>query len=117
MSYDIKVKAPDGSYKDFDLIAPQGTYVEGSIKSDSFNVTYNYNEVFQVMLGGTLSEILNEKVLRESVPMLQELYNKLQPVRNPYGDYWAPTLGNVKQCLNQLISIAKQYPEYTWEVI
>ena len=113
MSYDVALLDP--VTKDV-LMSPEhvqggGTYPMGGRYECQFNITYNYADVF-----GSLVRELDEQTAEDTLPRL-EAFVASWPNVHPYiRDYWAPTPGNAKAAVEQLIVFAKAHPQGVWSV-
>lgn len=112
MSYDVSLCDREGNV----LPSPEsftdgGTYAISGSDECALNITYNYVEVF-----GVLVRNLHGEQAESTLPRLEEFVAQW-PAAKPYiRDYWAPTPGNAKKAIERLISFAKAHPEGIWRV-
>ena len=132
MSYDIALKDPV-TKETLHLNAPHqmygGAYRVGGTTEAALNITYNYADHFRKVLGGADVELSTfDKVFgggqtgirklygmsgAESIPVLENAISKLGDDADD--DYWAPTEGNAKRALLQLLALAKMRPDGVWD--
>lgn len=117
MSYDTSLHDPI-TKEVLQLDAPHqmkgGTYALGGTTEAHLNVTYNYFPHYYRVFGG-------EKGIRtiygmtgaESIPVLTNAIAQLGD--DVDDDYWAPTEGNAKQALTQLLALAQLRPDGVWQ--
>ena len=116
MSWDVSIVGEDGKT----LTSPHvhtvtgGTYVHGGTNELWLNITYNYHKHFDKVLGMSLTEALHGKKVSETLPLLAEAIEKLQP--GPDADYWKATEGNARLALEQLLSLAAWGLSGKWSV-
>lgn len=115
MSYDIDLVDPV-SKKVLVLDAPHqmkgGTYCLGGTPQASLNITYNYAEHFIRVLGKNGIRSIYGKTAVETIPVLESAIAQLGD--DVSEDYWAPTEGNVKRALIQLLTLARLRPDGVW---
>lgn len=115
MSYDIQLNHPVTG-KVLHLDTPHqmrgGTYAVGGTTELSLNVTYNYYQHFERVLGNLGIRTIYGMTGAESIPLLTEAADKLKD--DVADDYWQPTEGNAKTALLQLIALAKMRPDGVW---
>lgn len=121
MSYDVSIINKDTN-KEVTITTKHqirgGTYCLGGTNELSVNITYNYSPFFKKVLGDKGIRVLNGMEIKESIPLLEEAISKLGDDVDE--NYWAPTEGNAKEALINLVQLAKLCPEYIdakWEVI
>ncbi len=89
-----------------------GTYCCNGTNEAWLNITYNYAEHYYRLLGENGIRTIYGMTGADSIPILQAAADKLADVFSL--DYWAPTEGNAKKALLQLIAIAKLRPDGIW---
>ncbi len=85
-----------------------GTQPLGGSDEASLNVTYNYSDKFDF-------KSLDGKSGKETIKKMEKVVKNLGTEQSP--NYWDSTPGNVGYAVFILLSWAKQYPDYIWEVI
>lgn len=133
MSYDISLRDPVAG-DTLELDAPHhmrgGTYAVGGTKSAHLNVTYNYAPHYRRVFSprpaapadsehgaihdGLVLGIRSIYTLTgaQSIPVLQAAIDALGTDTN--ADYWAPTEGNARRALVQLLALAQMRPDGIW---
>lgn len=123
MSYDIDLLDPV-TRKVIVLDAPHhmrgGTYVVGGTSQASFNITYNYSEIYHKIFPGSKDNKDFQGIRSiygltgaESIPVLESAINKL--ANDTDADYWKPTEGNAKKALMCLLALARMRPDGVWD--
>lgn len=111
--------------------------LEGTQDAD-ISITYNYSELYHLVIGKSLGEYINGKKAKETIPTLKLLVEKLgtkQYTKNrdscpkcSYSvnvntmfqdesrvqDYWCPTMGNAGHICAILLDWANLHPEAVW---
>lgn len=117
MSYDCELVNPDTG-STIELDEPHhlrgGTYALGGTCRAELNVTYNYSEHFYRVLNEASVRSLNGLSGNESIPMLAIGISQLETDVSP--DYWAPTEGNARKALEDLLALALAAPHGIWRV-
>ena len=120
MSYDIDLLDPITKkvieIKDAHFLRG-GTYKMGGSTELSLNMTYNYSEILHKVIQpkSTPSEYkagirsLYGMTALEATPILEAAISNLKD--DVVDDYWQPTEGNVKQALNNLLTMCKIRPD------
>lgn len=120
MSYDINLLDPITKkvieIKDAHFLRG-GTYKMGGSTELSLNMTYNYSEILHKVIQpkSTPSEYkagirsLYGMTALEATPILEAAISNLKD--DVVDDYWQPTEGNVKQALNNLLTMCKIRPD------
>ena len=85
-----------------------------SITRGEYNITFNYNDVYEPILGTTIGDYLSGKKLSDTKSTLSNLVNKLGII--PDKDGWASTPGNAGLAAQKLLDIANKYPNAVWFV-
>ena len=116
MSYDISLVDPV-TKEDLVLDSPHqmkgGTYPLGGSRTASLNITYNYREHFEKVLGKDDIRTIYGMTGAASIPILREAAKKLADDVHP--NYWEATEGNAKRALLQLIALAELRPDGIWD--
>lgn len=89
-----------------------GTHAVGGTRELWLSVTYNYGRHFRRVLGEAGIRALYGKTGAESVPVLETAIAELGD--DVDADYWAPTEGNAKAALRDLMAMARLRPEGVW---
>ena len=93
-----------------------GTYAVGGEEYATFNITYNYSEVYALLCGPDFIKNLDGMTIQESIGVLMYAISKLG-TSDPYErDYWAPTLGNARAALEALLTLAESVDGGYWHV-
>lgn len=119
MSYDVSLVDEDGVMLPFDHMAGEGgTYAIGGTSSCELNITYNYGEVFKLVLPNYrgLADWLGEKRASDVIVDLRSAVERLG-TQTYKVDYWAPTPGNAGHALSILLAWAERYPGGKFEVV
>ncbi len=103
MSYDIQL---GGIEFDTPHLLTGGTYAAGGTTEPWLNVTYNYSEHFNQVLGSQGIRAIYGMTASDSIPILQAAAKQLKGEVST--DYWEPTEGNARQALLNLVAIAEQ---------
>ena len=118
MSYDISLVDPtDGTT----LLLPEahhmrgGTYAVGGTRTAELNITYNYGGHFRNAMGTEGIRTIYGMTGADSVPVLRAAIAKMSPDDRREDDYWAPTEGNARAALEQVLWLAEQLPRGVWE--
>lgn len=115
MSYDISLTEPiGGATIQFDSPHEMrgGTYALGGSREAWLNVTWNYAPHFYRLMGEQGIRSIYGKTGAESLPILKAAADQLGGDVDP--DYWAPTEGNAKRALLQLVAMAELRPDGVW---
>ena len=116
MSYDVRFKDPES--KDTIEIPTHhlmgGMYQIGGSNQADLNVTYNYGKHLHQVWGHGLKE-LDGMTAEEATAKLEQAVSALGTDRSE--DYWEATAGNAGAAMADLLTIAKQCPGATVEVI
>jgi hypothetical protein len=88
------------------------TYALGGSREAWLSVTYNYSQHFYRVMGEGGIRSIYGKTGAESLPILKAAADQLGSDVDP--DYWAPTEGNAKRALLQLIALAELRPDGVW---
>ena len=113
MSYDVRLVHPEtgDTLPASERVFGGGTYPVGGRDDCCFNITYNYSQIF-----GPLVHHLNDRTAADTLPALLAFVD-MWPDARPYErDYWAPTPGNAKKAVEQLIVFARVHPNGVWVV-
>lgn len=116
MSYDIELCDPvtgDVLRLDQPHHMRGGTYAIGGTDQARLNVTYNYGVAFRRVLGVGGIRSIYGKSGAESIPLIEAGMAQLGD--DAVDDYWAPTEGNAKRAMSQLIALAKMRPDGVWK--
>lgn len=116
MSYDIDLCDPvsgDVLLLDEPHQMKGGTYCVGGDRCCSLNVTYNYGRHYYRVFEIDGIRTIYGMTGADSIPVLEEAASKLGD--DVDDDYWAPTEGNAKRALLQLIALAKLRPDGVWK--
>lgn len=121
------------------IITVQTNGLQGTQDAD-ISITYNYSELYYLVLDQSLRDYLNAKKAKETIQTLKLLVNKLgtkQYKRNRDScprcnfsvnvktmfdeesrvqDYWCPTMGNAGHIAAILLDWATLHPEAVWRV-
>lgn len=116
MSYDIYLNDPETN-KTIELEEKHGikggTYAVGGSADAWLNVTYNYSEHFQTVLGEKGIRTIYGMTGKQSIPILLDAMEQLKDDTHP--DYWKPTEGNAKAALHGLVLLADKAPHGIWQ--
>ena len=98
-----------------------GQYAVGGTPEASLYVTYNYGEVFRMVLADptpgepdVLGRLLGGKTASDAIPLLERAVERCGT--RQYRDYWAPTPGNAGHALNVLLGWALMHPDAVFRV-
>ena len=94
-----------------------GTYKVGGSTELSLNMTYNYSEILHKVIQPKSTPSKDKSGIRslygitalEATPILEAAISSLK--NDVVDDYWQPTEGNVKQALNNLLTMCKIRPD------
>lgn len=115
MSYDIYLKDPS-SGETVILARPHnltgGTYAVGGTNEAWLNITYNYAPHFKKVFGAKGIRTIYGMSAEESYPLLEKGINELD--RSPDENYWAPTEGNARKALIDLLELGLMCPKAIW---
>ena len=115
MSYDISLTCPV-TKKTLTAEHPHqmagGTHQIGGTVELWLNITYNYTTTFKKVLGVNGLRSLYGRTGFDSISVLEPAISQLNDDSN--GDYWAPTEGNAKAALIQLLTMARMRPDGIW---
>lgn len=119
MSYDISIVDKDKNLLHAKNIhqLKGGNYILGGTTALHLNITYNYSPYFYKYIDKKEGiRWLYGKKVSETIPKLEEAASQLLDISYEK-DYWAPTEGNVKQAILDLIELAKMAPseESYWD--
>ena len=89
-----------------------GTYQVGGSTQLSLNVTYNYSQLFQKVLGKKGIRRIYGMTGAKSIAIIERAAQKLK--NDVDSDYWKPTEGNAKRALLQLVALAQMRPDGVW---
>ena len=115
MSYDICLREPKtGMVATLDTPHQMrgGTYIHGGTYNAELNVTYNYARHFYATIGEHGIRSIYGMTGADSIPILTKAAMKLEEDYNE--DYWAPTEGNARKALMELVALAKMRPDCIW---
>ena len=99
----------------------------------SISITYNYSELYYLVINQNLSDYLHGKTGRKTIPTLKILVEKLGTSQyrrlkdgvtvneslnpeNYFVDYWIPTMGNAGYIASVLLDWAQLHPEGIWSI-
>lgn len=118
MSYDIYIVDPK-TKKVLTFDKPMqgfegGTYAVEGTREAHLNITYNYSKFYYEHLDNEKGiRWLYGKKVRQTLGALLEAFEKMKG--EPDDDYWAPTEGNAKYALMQLILLGGYFPDGEWD--
>ena len=112
----------EGSIQSFGTDGSEGT------QEASISITYNYSELYCLVINQDLSDYLHDKTGKETIPTLKLLVEKLGTEQyrrnvilneslNPEKyvvEYWAPTMGNAGYIASILLDWAQLHPDGIW---
>lgn len=115
MSYDIYICDDSGKtlHAESPHVLTGGTYAMGGTNELWLNITYNYAPIFRRVLGESGIRSIYGKLVSDTLPTLREAASKLEGA--PYRDYWAPTDGNAKKALLDLVALGEMAPTGVWQ--
>lgn len=87
--------------------------INGSTEAE-LNVTYNYSEILERVLGHTFSDALDNKKAGDVVELLGHAMMILDT--DVSTDYWQATEGNVRVVISRLLMWAEQCPDAIFRV-
>jgi hypothetical protein len=115
MSYDIQLVDPV-TKKALHAQEPHqitgGTCAMGGTTELWLNITYNYSSHYYRAFGENGIRTIYGMTGAASIPVLQDAISSLGDDVND--DYWAPTEGNAKRALCQLVALAQLRPDGAW---
>lgn len=116
MSYDIDLVDPV-TKKVLQVQEPHyyagGTYVMEGTPYLTLNITYNYAKHYYRVFGEKGIRTIYGMTAKESIPLLENAISQLgNDVSN---NYWAPTEGNARKALNDLLAIARLALDGVWD--
>lgn len=116
MSYNIELTDPHTG-ECIELSEPHQmigtTYQVGGTKYACLGVTYNYALHFNRVLGTEGIRLIYGMTGKDSIPFLESAILCLK--NDVCEDYWAPTEGNAKRALQNLVALAKLAPHGVWK--
>jgi hypothetical protein len=116
LSYDIYLKDPTTG-ETIELDEPHqlrgGTYCVGGTTEATLNVTYNYAKHYYRVMGEKGIRGIYGLTGEQSIPVLATAVAQLGGDRS--GDYWAPTEGNAREALMDLLALAQMAPHGIWD--
>lgn len=113
MSYWVYLNGED---KERVAVAPHiegGTHVVGGTTEATLNITYNYDECYNLYKGFSIKDLDGKRAVL-TVNLLTAVVLFLGTRR--HSDYWAPTPGNAGHAASILLGWAKQHPDAKWRV-
>ena len=117
MSYDIRLVDPitrETLQTDRDHQLRGGTYAMGGTDEAWLNITCNYSPHFRRVLDENQGiRVLYGKTALESLPLLASAVQQLGD--DVSSDYWAPTEGNARKALLDLMQLAIWLPHGVWD--
>lgn len=116
MSYDICLRDPNTNEvvqldESHDLRG--GTYAMGGTPEAWLNITYNYGGHYYRLLGEKGIRSIYGQTAEATRPALQAAADRLGD--DVADDYWAPTEGNAKAALLNLIALGDLAPHGVWD--
>ena len=124
MSYDVRFVDAEGEDIPLEHDFRGGTYAIGGSATAELNITYNYARIFERVLNTARPESAFDKMFggtkqsgiralygataQAIIPRLEAATAMLTGDRGP--DYWAPTEGNARAALLDLLAIARAVP-------
>ena len=120
MSYDISIvdrKTKEQIEVEFPHDLKGGTYAIGGTRELWLNITYNYAPFFRKVFsehGPDGIHYIEGQKVEDTIPWIEKAIEQLGD--DVDDNYWAPTEGNAKRSLINLLKLAKMYPEGEWEV-
>lgn len=142
MGWDCSLEYPDQiaqvpRHSEGSIISIQTNGLQGTQDAD-ISITYNYSELYHLVINQSLPDYLNGKKAKETIETLKTLVEKLgtKQYRRPRDDasplrthedfkkmfdgyivdYWAPTMGNAGHMAAVLLDWANLHPEAVWRV-
>lgn len=116
MSYDIRLIHPVTQHA-LEADAPHqitgGTYAIGGTRELWLNITYNYSDILQRVLGPKGIRTFYGLTGAQSLPLLEAAIAQLGD--DVDDDYWQPTDGNAKTALCGLRAFAQLRPDGIWK--
>jgi len=108
MSYWISLNNPKtNEVATVESFTDGGIYGVGGSTEADLNVTYNYARHFNF-------RGLHGRKASKTIKKMEIAVKQLGTKRSD--DYWDPTEGNTGHTINILLSWAKQFPKYVWDV-
>lgn len=120
MSYDISIvdrKTKEQIEVEFPHDLKGGTYAIGGTRELWLNITYNYAPFFRKVFsehGPDGIHCIEGQKVEDTIPWIEKAIEQLGD--DVDDNYWAPTEGNAKKALTNLLKLAKMYPEGEWEL-
>lgn len=117
MGYDITLRDADtGDVLKSDKLhkLSGSTYAKGGTYDLWLSVTYNYNEHYKKVFGEKGIRTIYGMSGKDSVPILKKAISLLEDDKEIVHDYYAPTEGNAKRALCNLLEMAKMGPAGIW---
>jgi len=118
MSYDIYIVDPT-TKEPLRFSEPMkglegGTYALGGTTEAHLNITYNYSKFYYEHLDNEKGiRWLYGKKVKDTMEALLLAFKSMEG--EPDDDYWAPTEGNAKYALMQLILLAAYFLDGEWD--
>lgn len=115
MSYDVSLRHPitnEVLHTNSPHFMTGGTYAIGGTTELWLNITYNYGDIYERVLGENGIRTIYGMSGAESIPVLQKAIDQLGD--DVDDDYWKPTEGNAKIALIQLKVMAEMRPDGKW---
>lgn len=115
MGYAIYIVDGDGKtvYLDRPHQLRGGTYAVGGTCEAYLSVTYNYRYYFKGVFGEKGIGVLKGMDVKESIPILEKAVAELAP--DSETNYWAPTEGNARRAIENLLELARLAPGGKWK--
>ena len=109
MSYDIVILDKDTKREKI-LAEPHslhgGTRVSAATTTRAwFNITYNYAEVYSTIADDFSIKNLDGNYVQDARRLVEKALEKIPSARPYEQDYWAPTLGNARKALEDLLAL------------
>ena len=120
MSYDISIvdrKTKQEIEVEVPIDLRGGTYAVGGTTRLWLNITYNYAPFFRRVFndhGPDGIHCIEGQKVEDTIPWIEKAIEQLGD--DVDSNYWAPTEGNAKKSLINLLKLAKMYPEGEWEI-
>ena len=117
MSYSVRLVDPDTSDTcvfPFPMCWHEATYPVGGSTAAELSITWNYSTHFQQALHANGIEFLNGMICEEAIAHIQYAVSELGAT--PDHDYWESSPGNAGFALQQLLTMARAFPQATIEV-
>ena len=116
MGYDIYLTHADGQPVSVERHR-EGTILEltrSGLVPAEISVTYNYNDIYELVTGKTLKQILQGSTGKQTIPILSDLVDRCGTRKHK--DHWAPTPGNAGSIAALLLHWATLNKEAIWNV-